>query len=59
MINEEDAFYSNSEIQSRYRIKTNFLVYACLQSSLKSAMNKMKVNSENNNINSSNHVFIF
>ena len=50
IIREEGAFYSLSEIQSKYKIKTNFLVYACLQTSIKSAMNKMKVNSENNNI---------
>ena len=37
-------------LQSKYEIKTNCLVYASLQTSIKSAMNKMKVNPENNNI---------
>ena len=50
LINEEGAFYSLLEMQSKYKIKTNFLVYASLKSSIKSAINKMQVNPENNNI---------
>ena len=50
IINEEGAFYSLFEIQSKYKIKTNFLVYASLKSSIMSAINKMQVNPEKNNI---------
>ena len=49
IINEEGAFYSLFEIHSKYKIKTNFLVFASLKSSIKSAINKMQVNPEKNN----------
>ena len=38
LLDEQGTFYSLSELQSKYKIKTNFLVYASLQTSVKSTM---------------------
>ena len=58
IINEKGAFYNLFEIQSKYKIKTNVLAYASSKTSIKSAINKMKVNPENNNIKPNIHKYL-
>lgn len=49
LLDEKGSFYSLEKLQKIYEIKTNFLIYASLQNSVKANLSTLKIQTESNN----------